>query len=270
MIYSGIIKDSAGNGIPGAIGTFKKNGQVIAVMQTEDGYWQIDMDNDGGLFDATNTVEFSAPGYSITGMNASQVTQTFDVTLTKNAGSNNLILFGAAGLGLVMLASGKKKRRRLSGTGIETKDLKTVALVAGGVIGINFLYNMCVKFGLCHPADNLSSTSNNFWNPNFWQTVNPNGLPYNNALTETQAKDLLSQIKDAFGLFTDNVEQVKAVFKSLHTQANASFLAWEFQKTDQSDLLTYLRNGGGALPWDGLGDKDILEINSYVNSLPKF
>lgn len=266
MIYSGIIFDTNGNRLKGGTGTVTKNGATIAIINTDDdGFWQIDMDTDGGLFDAGNKITFTAPGYGSQTVNAETVTQSFDVHLTK---SNKLLLFAAAGIGLVIISGGNKKKRRVSG--IENKDLVTAGLIAGGIVGVSLLYKACVKFGICSPADGLSNTSNNFWNPNFWQTVNPSGAPYNHPLTEDQAKALIAQIKDAFGLFNDNPEQVKAVFKSLYTQANASFLAWEFQKTDGADLLSYLRNGGGVLPWDGLGDKDILEINSYVNTLPKF
>jgi hypothetical protein len=59
-----------------------------------------------------------------------------------------------------------------------------------------------------------------------------------------------------------------AAFSQVKTKAAVSFLADVFQQRYKQDLLTFLTNGGGILPWDGLSDNQLRTLLTYTNRLP--
>lgn len=271
MTYNGIIKDKKGNPVAGAqygiINAYHPGeiqGSVYAAGT--DGSYSIDISNN---FEFLNVY---APGYQSTVYSQAEVAKGV-IILPKESPIKPWMVLSLVGLFVAYKAAHKSGKKKLSG--IDPKDVEVVLLIAGGVIGFVILKQVLEFLGIWgskdkKELDKLSTNPNSFWNPNYWQNINPNGLPYQSPLTEADAKNLISQIKDGFGLFNDSPEKVKGVFRSLHTKANASFLAWEYQKTEGGDLLAFIRNGGGVLPWDGLSDADVVQITDYVNQLPNF
>lgn len=183
-----------------------------------------------------------------------------------------VLLIAAAGL-IAAGTFGRNATKNRRSVGAVPSEVQTAAYIAGGLIVYNLGNKLLQKFGLVSSPDtktvlSLSSNPGSPWNPNFWQSA-PGGY-YSFAFTESQAGELAKQIYNAMGLFSDNVEQIFASVKQCRTQANLSFIAWKFQKMYGSDLLTYLRNGGGILPWDGISDAEIVSLNNYITSLPKY
>lgn len=267
MVKTGAIVDKAGNPIKGSSIVFKNGAAVLLSMVLPDGQFSFDTDTDSGLFAADIDATFSAPGYNNYTISSITIPDSFLVTITKKP---PVALYVGAGVGLGLLLVAAKKGKRISG--IKPETINTVLIVGAGVIGFTLVKQLLEKSGIWKSAatkaiDELAQTSGNFWDPNYWQTGNGS---FTSPLSEDDAIALLAQIKSAFGILTDNREQVIAVFKSLKSKANVSFLAWEFQKQDQSDLLTFIRTGGGILPWDGLSDADVLAITNYINTLPNY
>lgn len=106
-----------------------------------------------------------------------------------------------------------------------------------------------------------STNSNSWWSPVFYKDKT-NARILSRAATEEKAK----AIYNAFGLFNDGEEQVIGVFKTLPSQAAASWLSDVFYQLYGEDLLAFLR--GGNWPQDRLSDEDVAVINNYINSLP--
>ena len=71
------------------------------------------------------------------------------------------------------------------------------------------------------------------------------------------------QIHSAFGIFQDDFNAVLAAFNRMPSKAAVSFLADVFQQIYKEDLLTFLTNGGGILPWDGFSDAQLKQLIAY-------
>ena len=54
----------------------------------------------------------------------------------------------------------------------------------------------------------------------------------------------------------------------MKTKANVSYLADIFSQAYNEDLLTFLTDGGGILPWDGLSETHLKTITDLVAALP--
>lgn len=273
MKYAGKITDSSGAPIGGSSIAFVNDaGQRIVSMPTNGaGQWGLDDSVDDGLLQPGVFIVFSAPGYYEYSIAAANLPQTFNVKLTKKADTVLPWMIAVVNATALVYKLSETKKGRKVGK-LVSKDLYPIFLIIGGVIAFSTIRRILESLGLWQNQElkAIATDPGSFWNPNYWQTINPSNAGWTYALTEDQARGLNDQIKDSFGILNDSPEQVKAVFRSLRTKANASFLAWEFQKTDGSDLFSFLRNGGGIMPWDGLSDKDVLEINSFINSLPNY
>lgn len=175
------------------------------------------------------------------------------------------ILLGA---GLLLAASDENKKVGE----ISRENVTTGFYIAGGVLTWVLLKKLLESLGILDPTstvnlDNAMTDPNSFWNPNFWRSKPPN-VNYTNPITLAQAETLSRSIYNAFSWYNDNEEQAIAVFKSLPSQAAASFLAHVFQQMYNADLLTFLR--GGSWPQDRLSDSDVYMIHNYVMNLPKY
>jgi len=145
-------------------------------------------------------------------------------------------------------------------------DMKTV-LIGGAVIGVLFFGNKLLKaIGIfkseeSKAIDEYAASSGNFWSPSWYKTNS------NNIMTRASADVLARTIWDSIGMFNDNEEKVKGVFKSLKSQGQVSYLAEVFFLIYNEDLLTFIR--GGYWPYDALSDADVFEITRYLQTLPK-
>ena len=152
------------------------------------------------------------------------------------------------------------------GTDIKATD---VLLIGGGVIAFFAIRKLLIRFGIASgPGSqnvvNQISDPNSFWKPNYWNK--PGALLITNAVADKMATD----IHKAFTVFQDDYNSIFAVFSQLKTKSQVSYLAYRFQQKYGEDLLTFLTNGGGILPWDGLSDAQLLQITTLVNKLPAY
>lgn len=272
MIYSGIIKNKQGATLEGALYAV-----ITAVPNLVEG--SIYIAGPGGAYSVNmvNDNQFLnvyAEGYQSTVYSQSELSKSGGVIILPKLAPVGLWMAGGLIAAFMLYKASSKKKGKKVGA-LTAEDTKIILMLGGGVIAFVLLKQILEFLGIWDSGNKkklnqLAADPNSFWSPTFWQRINPSNTGWTYALTEDQAKALIKQIKGAFGILNDSPEQVKAVFRSLQTKANASFIAWEFQKTDGTDLLAYLRNGGGLLPWDGLSDADILQINDYINSLPNY
>lgn len=268
MIYSGIISDSKGSPIPGAVVSFVNGSgsNIVSFPADVTGYWQFDTDTDGGLLDPGNTVHFSGPGYGDYYISSGTLQPTFDVTLSKKINPALYVGLGAAAVVLLASARGKRVGK------IKSEDVRTGIYIVGGVVAFTVVKKALESLNIWTSPEkkelnDIVTNPGSYWNPGYWQKVGGGNAP----MSESNASDLLyNLISNAFGIIYDSPDNALAVFKQLRSKAEVSYLSYILNKTKGQDLLTLLRNGGGIFPWDGLSDANVLLINNYTNSLPDY
>jgi hypothetical protein len=176
-------------------------------------------------------------------------------------------------LALAVIAN-KEGKRSVNGVAkqkINRADIITAAMIVAGVMGFSIIKKLLVKLGIFegegqHSVEDENTNLNSPWKAAFYKAA-PNGALL---ITTATADYLSSQVHNAFGIFEDDFNQIMAAFRQLKTQSQISFLADRFAIKYGEDLLTFLTNGGGILPWDGLNDKHLKQITDYVKALPKY
>jgi hypothetical protein len=148
------------------------------------------------------------------------------------------------------------------------KEDKIILIAVSGIAVVYFgLLNPLLKYlGIKDSEetkllDNEASATGSPWNPNFYKSV-PNAI----ILKRAYAENLAQTIYNSFGYFNDNEEQATGAIKSLMFKTQVSFLSQVFYELYKQDLLKFLR--GGNYPQDRLSDKDVNELNLFVNKLP--
>jgi hypothetical protein len=149
----------------------------------------------------------------------------------------------------------------------ENKNL-LLKIAIGAAVSYFVVYPLLQKLGLVKSAaqtavDNAKITNGNAFDPKLWQNTPGAAL-----LTVSYTNNMIQAIKDAFGIISDNYDAILAQFKQLSHQTQVSWLADQFQQQTGFDLLEYLSNGGGILPWDGLSNDHLAAIVTYCNNLP--
>lgn len=190
------------------------------------------------------------------------------ISLQKISSTNRILVPVVIGTGLLLLYNSSKKKKVGK---IETSDIVNTGIAIGGGYllfnSIGIVDKLLEAIGLKDSKEtqtlNYTSTDpNSFWNPNYWMQY----TSFTYSINEQQARDIIGQIKNALGWWNDDEAAIMAAFKQLRTQANLSFVAWEFNKTDGADLLTWLR--GTSWPYDRLSDAEVYSINQYFSKLP--
>lgn len=178
--------------------------------------------------------------------------------------TNPAIWLGA--LALIILANQKKKAvgkinvSTLAVVGIGGAMLLGWSVVRKTLEGLNIFNGPGVKETIKEQADPGSP-----WKPVFWRQETPSLV-----IQESFVQDWISQIHDAFTVTNDDFNAVFNVFSQLKTQSQVSYLADKFQQKYQEDLLSFLKDGGGIMPWDGLSDGHLKILTSLVTNLPKY
>jgi hypothetical protein len=149
---------------------------------------------------------------------------------------------------------------------MENKN-KILLYVGGGILAyFAVIRPLTDKLGIttsaAAAANNAAGVTGTAWQPNFWQQFG--GPP----ITDDLAAQLSAAIQGAFTLFQDNFDSVLGAIKTLNTKSQVSYLSYYFFNKYNQDLYTFLQNGGGILPWDGLSNSQLSTVNQYVNSLP--
>jgi len=148
-------------------------------------------------------------------------------------------------------------------------DIKWVLLGVGGLFAFKFLRDLLARFGLVEgqgstATDQQIADPNSPWKPTYWQQF----TKFNYPITEEQATEYSTTIHGAFGVFQDDFNSVLSVFSNMHTKANVSYLSYVFNNKYNEDLLSFLKDGGGLMPWDGLSDAHLKQLTDLVANLP--
>lgn len=110
--------------------------------------------------------------------------------------------------------------------------------------------------------ENETLKINTPWNPNYWKQFNRPIL-----ITDKASDDIIAIIQDSFGVLADNYDSILAQFKKLSYKTQVSYLADKWQQQKGTDLLSFLGNGGGIFPWDGLSNDHLSSLITFVNNL---
>ena len=150
-------------------------------------------------------------------------------------------------------------------------NVNTVIMVGAGLIGFTMLTKFLAQFGLWNGPGGIATqheqtNPNSPWKPAFYKSA-PIG---SYLLTVATAIDYSITIHGAFTVFQDDFNAIMNVFSQLKTKSQLSFLSDIFQQRYNEDLLSFLKDGGGVLPWDGLSDSHLKILTDLVNHLPQY
>jgi len=151
----------------------------------------------------------------------------------------------------------------------ETKSLLiNGALIAGGVyVAYNYVIKpLSNKLGVLSDENIQAGTTLSAWNPQFSATAPAGSL----LLTTAAGQALAKKIKGAFTVFQDDYATILAAIKTCKTQSQVSSLCYHFKNLYGMDMYNYMIDPGGILPWDGLSNAHLTELNTYVSNLPKY
>jgi len=211
-------------------------------------------------------VVFKKSGYQTLTIPLLQLVDNPDVTMKK--GSDGAIIEPwmipvVVGVAFALL---KKKKKKGKVGKIERGDVITIFLIVGGMIAFNLITKILEMFGLGGDGKvkDQQQDPNSAFKPTYWQQFDT----YTYAITQSQADSYAQTIHNAFTVFQDDYNTIMGVFSQMRTKANVSFLAYRFQIKYGEDLLSFLTDGGGVLPWDGLSTKHINTIIDMVSRLP--
>lgn len=263
MRVFGYIYNEAGAPIGAAVSFYDADGNVMNTVQVSavDDYFWIDDPDEAAL--RKIGISVSSPGYvsvSLTGDDLIKAEGVVTLKKSTAADNNTVFLFGGAALLGLALASKKGKIGATAQT-----DYTPIVLIAGGVLVVGLVSKVLDKLGLGgDPTTGEQQDPNSPFKPTYWRQFKT----FTYAITTSQAKAYAETIHDAFGLFQDDYNAVMSVFSQMRTKANVSYLADIFSQEYQEDLLSFLTDGGGILPWDGLSKEHLQTILAYVNNLP--
>lgn len=229
-----------------------KTSQVIDILPGE--AYTIDGDESGI---AGMMITFSATGY------ANLVTTVAD--LLTYGGNIHLEKSNSAVLPIVLTVAALAMVKNKKTVGATTNDIMPVILVGGVVFGIHLLSRLFDKLGFGgDPTTGEQSNPDSPWKPSYWRQYSA----FTYAINREQAEQYAATIHGAFTIFQDDYNAIMSVFSDLRTKSNVSYLSDVFAQVYSEDLLGFLGNGGGILPWDGLSKDHLQTILSYVNKLP--
>jgi len=147
---------------------------------------------------------------------------------------------------------------------ISTTD---VLLIGGGLLAFTAVKRILIAAGIAagqgtQAASQLITDPNSYFKPSYYKRTG------GSLIRRADAERYARQIHSAFGIFQDDFNAIVAVFSRMPSKAAISFLADVFSQIYKEDLLTFLTNGGGLLPWDGLSDNQLKQLIALTNKLP--
>jgi len=147
---------------------------------------------------------------------------------------------------------------------ISTTD---VLLIGGGLLAFTAVKRILIAAGIAagqgtQAASQLITDPNSYFKPSYYKRSG------GSLIRRADAERYARQIHSAFGIFQDDFNAIVAVFSRMPSKAAISFLADVFSQIYKEDLLTFLTNGGGILPWDGLSDNQLKQLIALTNKLP--
>jgi hypothetical protein len=150
-------------------------------------------------------------------------------------------------------------------------NLNTVLIAGTAIFGILVVRRVLIKVGVLEGRGGTNvqkelTNPNSPWKPAFWISAPAGAFLLRRSVAESFAK----KIHDSFTLTQDDFNQIQSVFSQLTTKSQVSFLADVFSQVYGEDLLSFLGDGGGILPWDGLNDSNLAKITDLVSRLPQY
>lgn len=157
-----------------------------------------------------------------------------------------------------------------NGNNITGKDL---LYIGGGLVAFFAVKKVLVKLGIATGEGEQSAINNIInpyspWKPAYWQEARKKNTVA--LLTRSGAENYAKIIHNAFGLFQDDFNAILSVFSALKAKTQVSFLAQVFSEKYNEDLLSFLTDGGGILPWDGLSDSQLKQLTDLVSRLKNY
>lgn len=205
-------------------------------------------------------VIFSKSGYQEQKIPISSLQGYSEIVMNKGGLASGLLLL--LGVGAAYVLSDNKKVGALS-----SEQVKTGLYITGGILGLSLVKQLFDKLGLGNdPAAHDATDPGSPWKPTYWQQFSS----YSYVINRAQAEQFAKTIHDSFTVTQDDFNRIKSVFFALRTKANVSYLSYIFTALYNEDLLSFLGNGGGILPWDGLSQSQMQTLIDYVNRLPKY
>jgi len=213
-------------------------------------------------------VAFNAPGHTerVIPFNALEVGP--DVYMERSRSIPIAAVIAISATALVL--TNNKRSKRLGAAGgnskMTTQDVMPFIYIGGAILAISIVNKILDKLGLMgsKKRHNEIENPNSAFKPAYYKQYSV----YTYAITTSQAKSFAYTIHNAFGVFQDDYNAVLSVFNQMRTKCNVSYLAEIFIQEYGEDLLNFLTDGGGILPWDGLSREHLDEIIDMVNNLP--
>jgi hypothetical protein len=213
-------------------------------------------------------VSFNAPGHieRIIPFNALEVAP--DIYMERGGKAPIAAILAISATALLLTSNKKQKRIGAAGENgkMTTQDVMPLIYIGGFIFGISIVNKILDKLGLTgsKKRHNEINDPNSAFKPAYYKKF----TVYTYAITTSQAKAFALTIHNAFGVFQDDYNAVLSVFSQMRTKCNVSFLSDVFTQGFNEDLLNFLTDGGGVLPWDGLSREHLDEIIDMVNNLP--
>lgn len=285
MPYSGFVKDNVGRPIAGAtVQALDASGYETGVGTYTDatGHFTIPDTLIAGDWISITSIGFKGQSIGIERFVPGMVFKlAIDVKalppVVVTSGHNRKSAALAFVAGSLLLAEVEKRnsaRYKRNGVGkIDKSDVQTGLYIVGGLMLIGAVNKIATMFGFSSgPGGSQSGAeqSNPYspWKPNYWRYANTKTAVL--LLTNAAALDYAKKIQNAFAVLQDNFNEIMGVFSQLRTKTQVSFLADIFQQKYNQDLLTFLRDAGGLLPWDGLSDDHLKIITDLVAAMPDY
>lgn len=256
MRIQGYITNKDGAAIDAALSIIDPQGNFISNTFVEAGvnYW-IEYDEP---YLRQLTIVFTSPGYASVKKTGSELIANGNVIMPPSMPVAALLL--ASGLIFVSLKNKKRKVGKVT-----TEELMPFLLIAGAILAFSTIKKILDSLGLGgDPTQPEQANPDSPWKPLYWKQFSS----YSYAIDLATATDYAETIHDAFTLFQDDYNAILSVFSKMKTKANVSYLCYVFNNKYNEDLLSFLEDGGGVLPWDGLSTAHLNTIISLVNKLP--
>ena len=150
-------------------------------------------------------------------------------------------------------------------------NANTVIIAGTAIFGLLIIRRVLIKTGVLQGRGGATVqreqiNPNSPWKPTFWKAAPAGAALLKSAIANQYAET----IHGAFTVFQDDFNAIMSVFNQLRTKSQVSFLADIFSQKYNEDLLSFLTDGGGILPWDGLNDDNLAKITDLVNRLPQY
>lgn len=142
---------------------------------------------------------------------------------------------------------------------------KKILINVGIAVGAYYfvLRPILTELGVIKTASSSASTTNPVYNPNL-----PNAN-YSTSISVSDAKNIASEIHSAFNYFGIGAfNYILNAIKKCGTKGDVNIVAQSFSNQYGLDMYSFMQNGGGIFPWDGLSSSEMQQVNDYVNSLP--